>query len=251
MTEKKQINVSIKYNLLIGLITGIWLFVFLFLIKPFKQEKLDKIHLFYIAISMCLVTILCYFIIIIIQNNLYKKYRKWNLKYEIIVMSIFLALTLIGSFIIYKSGITNGSYNLQIFFFKNYLPTVLILFPIILILRRYFLKLSSKKVEQNIIYIYGKNKLDYVKMNRKDLISISSAQNYVEISFLINNQLHKKLIRISLKKVHLDLPFLKKVHRSHLINPTHFISFLDKKNLQLTMKEIPFSDMYKNNIILN
>lgn len=249
MIEKKQENISIKYNLLIGLITGIWVFIFLFLIKPFKQERLGEIELFQIAISMSLVIICCYFSIIIIQHHLYKKYKKWNFKYEIITLSSFLLLSLISTFLIYKSSIARGSYNLQTFFIRNYLPTVLILFPLVFILRKYFLKLRYTKEEQNIIYIYGENKLDFIKMNKKDLISISSAQNYVEISFLINNELQKKLIRISLKKIHLDLPFLKKIHRSHLINPSHFIAFKDKKYLKLTRKEIPFSETYKHNII--
>jgi len=74
-------------------------------------------------------------------------------------------------------------------------------------------------------------------------------QNYVEISFLSNSQLHKKTIRSTLKSIHSDLLFLVKVHRSHLINPTHFISFVDQKTLKLTMKEIPFSSKYENNII--
>jgi len=143
MTKESQVNISLKYNLFIGLTIGVWLFIFLFLIKPFKQERLDDIQLFYIAISMCLVTILCYFIIIFIQNNLYKKFKKWNSQYETTVISIFLLLTLVGNFTIYKSNIASGSYNLQTFFLKNYLPTCLILLPIVFILRKYFLKLSN------------------------------------------------------------------------------------------------------------
>lgn len=247
MAKDKFNNISLKYNLLIGLITSLWLFLFLFFIKPFKQHRLDNLSLFYNAIAMFIVILLCYYIVVIIENSIYKKYKKWNIKYEIIISIIFITITFTGIYIIYKT-IADGSYNIPTFFIKDFLPTLLILFPITFSLRKYFLFLSNKKVSQKTIILYGKNKLDYLKIDKNDLISISSFQNYVEISFLIKNQLHTKLIRNSLKKTHDSFPFLKQVHRSHLINPSHFISFKNSKTLTLTMKEIPFSNTYKENI---
>ncbi len=248
MTEGNSANISKENNLIIGSITGTWLFLFLFLIKPFKQDKLDKLELFYIAISMSLITILCYIITISILNNTYKKYNNQYIKRETTVLFVFFILAFVGSFTIYKSSIANGSYNLLTFFLRDYSPTVSILLPITFMLRKYFINLSKKNVKKNFIYIYGENKLDYLKICKKDLISMSSHQNYVEISFLNNHQLQKKLIRSSLKKIHSDFPFLIKTHRSHLINPIHFISFKNQKILTLTMKEIPFSNKYKKNI---
>jgi len=246
--EGENINISTKKNLIIGFVIGLWLFLFMFLIKPFKQDRLDSLEVFYISISMSLVIMFCYILVVFIQNYIYKKYKKWNFKLEIFLMFIFLGLGFIGTFIIYKSEITKGSYSLLRFFIKDFLPAVLIIIPIAIFLRRIFFKQGDIKKEQNIIYIYGENKLDFLKLNKNDLISISSAQNYVEVSFLINNKLQTKLFRSSLKKIYLDLPFLQKVHRSHLINPYHFISFKDKKFLILTQKVIPFSEKYKNNI---
>ena len=99
-TEGNSANISKKTNLIIGVITGSWLFLFLFLIKPFKQDKLEKLELFYIAISMTLITILCYIITISILNNAYEKYKYQYLIKETTVFFGFFILAFIGNFII-------------------------------------------------------------------------------------------------------------------------------------------------------
>ncbi|MEM6803950.1 MAG: LytTR family DNA-binding domain-containing protein, partial [Bacteroidota bacterium] len=77
---------------------------------------------------------------------------------------------------------------------------------------------------------------------------ISNAQNYVEIFYLEANELKTKLIRSSLKKILADADFLIQIHRSHLINPTHFKSWKDSQTIYLGQIELPVSKSYKDKL---
>ncbi|WP_234418146.1 LytTR family DNA-binding domain-containing protein [Aquimarina aquimarini] len=112
--------------------------------------------------------------------------------------------------------------------------------------RRYSIKLIP--IPEDILSIKGDNKLDILKIKKSELISISNAQNYVEIFFINNNELNSKLIRSSLTKMQEDLDFLVRIHRSHLINPSHFKSWKNKNTISLTLMELPVSKKYKEAI---
>ncbi|WP_226789085.1 LytTR family DNA-binding domain-containing protein [Polaribacter porphyrae] len=142
----------------------------------------------------------------------------------------------------YKSPVLNGGYTFYEFFQIIILKVALITTPILVLARKYVIKLIPIKKE--IITIRGENKLDILKINKSDLICITNAQNYIEILYLQNNQLQSKLIRSSLKKIEKDLDFLIKVHRSYLINPSHFRAWKNQKTIILTQIEVPVS---KNN----
>lgn len=77
---------------------------------------------------------------------------------------------------------------------------------------------------------------------------ISNAQNYVEIYYLEHDELKKKLIRTSLKKIKTDFDFLIRIHRSHLINPEHFKCWKDTGTISLTQIELPVSKKYKKDL---
>lgn len=95
----------------------------------------------------------------------------------------------------------------------------------------------------------GENKLDVLQLKSSDLICISSADNYVEVTYLLNNELRKKLLRTTLKTIHAQEPELVKVHRSHVINPVHFKEWKDSSSIILTQMELPVSKNYKQNIL--
>lgn len=78
-----------------------------------------------------------------------------------------------------------------------------------------------------------------------DLVCVSNAHNYVEIFFIDQSDLKTKLIRTTLKKIQHDFDFLVQVHRSHLINPSHFKSWKNQDTISLTQIELPVSKNYK------
>lgn len=238
------LNTSFKYHLIIGLIISLWLIVFLVLIAPFDAGDLPfnirvRILPFYGVISF-----ISYIILIPGQNSLFKRLEKWTLSLEIIFIITFTFINFWGTYTYYKSGIINGDSNLTAFTLEIYLPIFVILSTVI-IFSRWFLnnKIPNKSIEK--LILTGENKLDILQINPTDLICISSADNYVEVSYLKNGKLQKKLLRSTLKNISEQQSDLLKVHRSHLINPSHFKEWKNSNTLVLTEIEVPISKSYK------
>ena len=230
---------------------GFWVFFFLFLTRPFNQHSLALLHLFKIALGMGIIIFLSYLLVIFIQNKIHKSIKTWSLSYEMFIVSCFFFVLLMTSFIYYKSDFSQGSYSFFKYFYADFIPSMLIILPFLILSRRYIVKYNIALENQNIqkiITISGENKLDFIKIKHSDLISVSSSQNYCEIYFLMGNSFKKKLMRIPLKKILKQCPFLVKVHRSHLINPDKFTGFKDSKTLTLTHIDIPFTNSYKKTI---
>jgi len=199
-----KLNPSIKHHLIIGVLLSLWIFAFAFFIKPFDDGILnfDWTH---ISISFSLIAFLCYSVVTILQKTIYQKIMKWSIGLEIITLLFFHLLYLVVTYIYYKSPIYNGLYTFFEFFSIIALKSVFILTPILILARKYTIKLIP--VKEDVLTIYGDNKLDILKVNKSDLICITNSQNYVEIFFIQNGQLNSKLIRSSLKKIQKDLGF--------------------------------------------
>ena len=88
-----------------------------------------------------------------------------------------------------------------------------------------------------------------LKIELSNLICINSANNYIEVNYLQDQELKSKLLRTTLKQIHSKVPSLIKVHRSYLVNPVHFMTWIDSKTLGLTKMEVPVSKKYKNDLL--
>ena len=162
-------------------------------------------------------------------------------------ISFFYIVYTLITFPYYKSDIVEGFYNFYEFTTKIILIISLILTPIIFLARRYSIKLIPQ--QETYIVIRGNNKMDFLKIKKEELICVSNSQNYVEIFYVENEQLKTKLIRSSLKKIQYEFDFLIQIHRSHLINPSHFKSWKDSNTILLTQVELPVSKNYKNRLL--
>lgn len=185
----------------------------------------------------------------LIQKSFDQKALKWNLGFEIISLLFFILLYLLFTYVYYKSSIINGGYGFYEFFSIIFIKVTMVLIPIIILARRYIIKLIP--IKEDILIIKGENKLDILKIKKSELIGISNAQNYIEIFFVHNNELNSKLIRSSLKKIQEDLDFLIQIHRSHLINPSHFKSWKNQNTISLTLIDLPVSKNYKSNLSIH
>ncbi|TDO98463.1 LytTR family DNA-binding domain-containing protein [Flavobacterium sp. 245] len=243
----KQLNISIKHNLVIGLLIGLWLFIFAFIIKPFDDGTINFQAWFLISSGFSAVAFLCYGLLAFIQKSLYERIGKWNVSLEITAIFLFHLMYLIGIFAFYKSPILKGGYKFSEFFLIIFIKVALILTPVIILARRYLIKLIP--VKDDILIFKGENKLDILKINKADLVCISNAQNYVEIFYTENGKLTSKLLRTSLKNVQKDFGFLMQIHRSHLINPIHFKSWRNANTIILTQIELPVSKNYKETLL--
>ncbi|KLT69581.1 LytTR family DNA-binding domain-containing protein [Flavobacterium sp. ABG] len=243
----KELNPEIKYHLIVGLLIGLWIFIFAFIIKPFDDGTLNFRLWLLISFGFSLLAFLCYAVLAVLQKIVYRKSAKWNIGLEIGSIIFFYLIYLMGIFAYYKSPILNGGYSFTAFFSIIFLKVALILTPVLILARRYLIKLIP--IKEDILIIKGENKLDILKIRKADLVCISNAQNYVEIFYIENAKLHSKLIRSSLKKVQEDFAFLVQIHRSHLINPSHFKSWKDQNTIVLTQIELPVSKNYKETLL--
>ncbi|MFH6966292.1 LytTR family transcriptional regulator DNA-binding domain-containing protein [Flavobacterium sp. FlaQc-28] len=243
----KQLNTSIKHNLIVGLLIALWLFVFAFIIKPFDDGTINFKAWFLISFGFSMMAFLCYSLLMIVQKSFYERIIKWNIVLEITALFLFHTMYLIGVFAFYKSPILNGGYNFSEFFSVIFIKVALILTPVIILARRYLIKLIP--VKEDFLVIKGENKLDVLKIKKSDLVCISNAQNYVEIFYTENGKLTSKLLRSSLKNIQKDFSFLMQIHRSHLINPSHFKSWRNQNTIILTQIELPVSKNYKETLL--
>jgi len=243
----KTLNPSIKHHFIIGLLLCLWSFAFAFFIRPFEHGTMDLQVWIRVSVGFSLATLISYSLVSLSQKVIYQKLSKWNVSLEIGMYILFYILYTSITYSYYKSSIIRGNYDFMEFFTKIILNIALIITPIIFLARRYVIKLIPKKEE--FVTFKGDNKMDFLKIKKDELICVSNSQNYVEIFFLENGQLKTKLIRSSLKKIQYEFDFLIQIHRSHLINPTHFKSWKDSATILLTQVELPVSKSYKNRLL--
>jgi DNA-binding LytR/AlgR family response regulator len=141
----------------------------------------------------------------------------------------------------------NGGYGFIKFLETIILKSALISTPIIVLARIYVVSLIP--AQDDTIIIRGDNKLDILKIKKDELICVSNAQNYVEIFFVEGNEVKVKLIRSTLKKIQNDFDFLIQIHRSHLINPSHFKAWKNAGTISLTQIELPVSKNYREHLL--
>lgn len=243
-----KLNTSFKHHLIVALVIAMWLVLFLVLIAPFDIAELPFSIRLEIMPIYGVISFIGYIILVPLQNWVFKKLSRWTLYLEILVIILFNAIVLIGSYFYYKSDIINGEYSFTKFTFEVYYPIFLIILPILLF-TRWFLNKKAVHQKSDKIVLTGDNKLDVLQISLSDLVCISSADNYVEVSYLTENELRKKLLRITLKNVHPQVPSLLKVHRSYLINPTHFKDWKNVNTIHLTQIEVPVSKNYKKDVL--
>lgn len=246
--QKLALNTSYKHHTIVALIISLWLVVFLVFIAPFDASDLNfRIRLLIMPIYG-FISFITYLLLIPFQNWVFRYFKKWSITLEVLFIIVFNTIQIIGSYAYYKTDIVNGDYSFQKFVLNVYLPIGLIILPIIIFTRWYLSKKIPVETE-NIINLKGDNKLDILKIASEDLICISSADNYVEVSYLINGKLQKKLLRNTLKEIQNTVPNLIKVHRSHLINPTHFKEWNGSSSIVLTAMEVPVSKNYRTAVL--
>tara|TARA_R110001592_G_scaffold38401_1_gene126611 strand:- start:6529 stop:7272 length:744 start_codon:yes stop_codon:yes gene_type:complete len=244
-----KLNPSFKHHLIIGALLCAWSFVFSFFTKPFEHGEMDLEKWFYVGVGFSLIAFFSYAIISWVQKIIYQKLQHWSIFFEVSIYILFYLLYSTSSFLYYRSSIITGFYDFQEFFMNIILNIIIIFTPIIFIARRYSIKLIPTEKGDVDLTIKGENKLDILNIKQSELVCISNSQNYVEIFYLENEELKTKLIRNSLKKIQNDFDFLTQVHRSHLINPSHFKSWKDSTTISLTQIELPVSKNYKKQLL--
>ncbi|MEL6671609.1 MAG: LytTR family DNA-binding domain-containing protein [Bacteroidota bacterium] len=245
-SRMKDLNPSLEQHSQIGLLVGLWGFLFAFFTRPFGHGIMDFSKWVTVSLGYSGLIIICYLLVSLARRWWYERKGHWNISWEIGVYALFYFIFTLSSYVFYRSPLVQGFYTIPEYLLKISLNIFLVLTPILFLARRYVQKLAPAK--DAYITLYGENKMDVLKIKEQELICISNAQNYVEIFFLEGGQLKKKLIRNSLKNLLAEFDFLIRVHRSHLVNPHHIKSWKDSHTLLLTQLEVPVSKTYKKDI---
>ncbi len=243
---------NIRLHLFIGLLQGMWLYLFLVIIGPFDIYELSFWWRAQLMLGYWLLFTIAYWLVIPVQNRIYHQFQQWTWSAELSVVALVFILAFPPIYSYYKSAIVEGEFPLPIFTSEVYLPTSLILFPMMIAVRRFMMR-QKKTVDKNLnqvgkITLRGTYQKDILHIYWSDLVCVKSAGNYVEVHYLLADRLQKKLLRTSIHKIEANFPALIRTHRSYLINPLHFLAWKDRKRLSITQLEVPVSENYRNAI---
>jgi len=238
------LNTSYKAHAILAIIVGVWLVVFQILISPFDVAELTFVNKLILIPPYGVLFFISYMIGIYFQNHLFKRNNNWDYKKEIITLFIIFFILLFLSFTYYKTPMVNGNYSFSKFTISVYIPILIVFIGFILIGRIYLNKLEAKKNKAKIL-LEGINKSDLLKIDPKEIVCISSAQNYVEVHYIKEGKVQKKMLRTTLKKVSNTIPQLVQVHRSHFINPEHFVKWQNSNMAIFHTLEIPISKTHR------
>jgi hypothetical protein len=255
MIKKITPSTNYRHQLLIAILLGAWLYLFLAIIGPFDAAELSLRFRIQLMIGYGFVTIFAYLVCIPIQNWAYQQLGYWNWLLEIATLMLFSIVCLPASYRYYITDWVNGDYGFPRFVLEIYLPTLIILLPLLALARWLVTRKSTEPTAPTIltasdwIQLSGSNKLDILRLRPDQLIALSAANNYVTVYYIEEGTLRKKLLRSTLKKMQEEVPLLLRVHRSHLINPHHFLEWKGTSTAVLTQLEIPVTQAYKKDLL--
>ena len=224
---------SLRHHLFIAVGLFLWVFVFLFFTEPLDIKELyfDE-KLLYLPVYS-LVASLGYLLLLPLQSWLYVYYaRVWKLSSELLMLFAFSLLGLVMVRLVYLFVVVPyepNPYSLLYFIKSIYIPALLVVLPIVEAGRYGLGRYLEKREEEQKITISGSGNYEGFRLAWNQLIMISSADNYVEVSYTEDNRVRKHLIRNTLSAVASDLPQLLRVHRSYLINPDHY-KYINSEN---------------------
>ncbi len=252
-THGPHISTSYLDHLLIGLGLGLWLYLFLAIIGPFDGATLSiTIRMFLMGgydLIFCVVYVLC----IPVQNWWYARTKKWTWGAEAAFILLFCGTCLPACYRYYITDWVNGDWGFQRFAIEIFLSTLILIVPILIFARWLVARRASQtsaipRESHTTLQLSGDNKLDVLQLSADQLIALSAANNYVTVYYLEDQQLQKRLLRTTLKKLQNDVPGLVQIHRSHLVNPDHFRAWKDGNTLSLGSLEFPVSKTYKSQL---
>jgi hypothetical protein len=245
-----------KYKWLYALFSGVFVYVFLIVFKPFGAAQLIAYKYIFLAgfgVSVFLGVATTYFILPKLFRNFFCP-EKWTIGKEILLLSCcILIISFFNSLHNYYWWKDIGFYQtffsfLEITFLIGIFPTVGLIF----FTERTLLKRNNKRAQllskqlptvavEEVITVQIQEesvKESPIVMQLSEFIYAQSEGNYITIYYLNDSALMNKLIRLSLKQLETQLENLsqiKRCHRSYLINTQH-VKSIDGNARSLTIQ---------------
>jgi len=246
-----------KKNLFWLSLIGMSCSLFIILFKPFGIENVNK-QWFYdlVIVSMGIVFIASYlFIEGLIPKLLPGLFKNWSLWKAILWYTLVMLFTG-GILFLYKSFLAGFSdFTISEYFFVIGRTALIILTVSFfsLGLYQYFNRKAFSTLAANQEFTLSSTQGTSIRINPKDILYISSDDNYVDIHYLKDGQRKKEVMRASLKSIEAQLVNamtpMYRCHRGYLINAEHFsIQKSSSRNMLLSLKgyedEVPVSRQY-------
>ncbi|MBL7111131.1 MAG: LytTR family transcriptional regulator [Bacteroidales bacterium] len=237
---------SLKLELGRLLIMSFGVFLFILFFQPFPLEMLDYNNRLLFVTGFGAITFLVTFIILILVPLLLPKLfaiTDWEFGPPLGLSLLFMVFTS-ASFAFYIRYV--GKVNMSLYIiFKVALVNLLPLVTLIILYRYKSLKHAVgifqeqnkeylAKIEgyennwgENEIDILSENKSDKLNLKYKDIVYIKSADNYIEICYMGNGVVEKKLLRSTLRNIESQLVHQRNFLRCHRTSIVNMI-YLDK-----------------------
>jgi len=249
---------SIRNRILVGFILCIYLNFIVIVLQPFDTSQFVSEHKTLLLSGYGILASLVFVIHGSIESSCYVKMGKvWLVWYEMITVITFCffagtVLYLYNVYIVNESKTVSGGGYLT-FLFITTAAMMPVFVPPMLYLRQKFGE-RIIPLSDNAIILTGENKNEILRLEKEELLFIKAVENYIEICFIDKNKkIISKTFRQTLSNVCEQVPFMKKSHRSYLVNTNTIKEIIgNSQGAKITFvvgeKEIPLSKTYYKDI---
>lgn len=236
-------NPTIKFKLKVSLFHGLFIFLFLYLFRPFYLAEFEIIILEY-TLGIGIIAFLGTFIVLYFPALIFKEYfneDNWTIGRNLFLMVI--AITFIGILLWYFGEMYKEPYHLKKLSLLQFLSYT---FLVSLIPLTFFIFINEKNVREKRekkvfeikeinrkkeintskkltkeISIHSDNGKENITFHIDNLVYITSQGNYA--SFFLKNEgdLQEKILRVTLTKIATELKeysYIIRCHKSYIVN---------------------------------
>ncbi len=232
-------NEDLRHNAKIIFFISLGILAFLLLFQPIEIDSFTNKQIFYLVTGLAASTFLVLSLNLIVLPSLFPQFfdnNKWNIKQEIL-WNIWILVTISASDILFYTKL----FGLISITFSDIVRIVLLGFlPVSALIiinqdrllrthlksaRQLNQKLSEGKLQkERLIHFKSDYKKDDLIITANLLLFVRSADNYIEVYFLENEQVKMQMVRSSLQNAELatqEYDFVIKCHRTFIVNVSH------------------------------
>jgi hypothetical protein len=231
---------STKAKLVNGFFIAAFVFIFLYLFQPFGLAAFPSDSLLLITAGYGLVTLVITYILQFAAPALFPKFfndKRWSVGIEIL-WSLFHILLIGAGNLLYTDWITSIDINVSNLVFMLFATLMVGILPvsgIILLnnnrmMRKYInqamllnrdLQTHQHAHPQQQVKLIGQNDQEVITFLPEQLLMIASAENYIEVFWILDGKVKQQMIRSTLKDAEVllnEYDFIVRCHRSYLVN---------------------------------
>lgn len=242
---------------MVGLILCVYLSFIVIVLQPFDTSQFKANNKTLLLSGFGIFTFVVFVIQSSIENIWYFRAGKvWSVSNEIISTILFCLFS--GTVLyLYNRIVVNGIECALATYWRFLSITVTCMVPVFVPPMLYLRQKFGERIiplTDNAIVLTGENKNEILQLEKEELLFIKAVENYIEICFIDKNKkIISKTFRQTLSNVCEQVPFMKKSHRSYLVNTNTIKEIIgNSQGAKITFivgeKEIPLSKTYYKDI---